>query len=101
MTADTGTSSGFQLSEVRKTIITAVGMIVAVGTFILDSATGFLPDGWAGAISAGIGVLTILLNYLAPNETTNVERALGRSVRVKGTKPLSPYGRHALPDPVE
>ncbi|AYD82012.1 membrane protein [Mycobacterium phage Saguaro] len=75
--------SRFELSEVRKTLITALGMVVAVGTYVLHNTVGFLPEGWATGISIGIGVATIVLNYLAPNETDSAERAVNRSVRLR------------------
>lgn len=76
-------AGGFQLSEVRKTLITALGMIIAVGTFIISTATDLLPAGWGEIIASVIGVLTIVLNYLAPNETDTASRALNRSVRLR------------------
>ncbi|AXN53288.1 membrane protein [Mycobacterium phage Thonko] len=88
VTETTTVRGGFSLAEVRKTVITGIGMLIAVGAFVLDAATAFLPPGWAEGIAIGVGGLTVVLNYLAPNETTNVERAVGRSVRLKGQKPV-------------
>lgn len=75
------------LSEIRKTLITTLGLIVTVGAPILHDATGFLPAKWVAVISAVVGAATVALNYLVPNETASPARAFGRSVRVKGQKP--------------
>ena len=76
------------LSEIKKTIITALGMIAALGTEpVLHSALNLLPASWATVLSIVFGIATVVLNYLAPNETSDPLRAVGRSVRVKGEKP--------------
>lgn len=77
------------LSEITKTIVTALGVVVSVGTMILQVTTGFLSPTVAVWISGVVGVATVILNYLAPNETALAERAVGRSVRVKGQKPTA------------
>lgn len=86
-----------QLSEIRKTVVTALGFIVSIGSFILPYVTDVSPE-VGNTVGALVGVATIVLNYLAPNETDDPERAVGRSVRVKGTEPIS-TGRHAKRDP--
>ena len=76
-----------ELSEIRKTLVTAAGIIVSVGTLVLGSYTDALPKNVATAIAAAVGIATVVLNYLAPNETSDPLRALGRSVRLVDTKP--------------
>lgn len=76
------------LSEITKTIITALGLVVSVGTMLLHTFGGFLPANIAAIISSVVGIATIVLNYAAPNETKSAERAVGRSVRLKGQKPV-------------
>jgi hypothetical protein len=79
------------LTEAKKTLITALGFIVLIGGEpLLTEALHWLPAKYSTAFAAVVGVATIALNYLAPNETTDVKRAVGRSVRVKGQKPLAP-----------
>ena len=82
-----------ELSEIRKTIVTALGTIVALGAFVSDNL-GFLSGlSWGGTALTVVGLVagaaTVVLNYLAPNETTDVERAGGLSVRVKGQRPAA------------
>ncbi|QPX62130.1 membrane protein [Mycobacterium phage Indlovu] len=109
----------FQISEVRKTLVTALGMIVAVGTYVADATDLIqLPPGVVAGITAAVGIATIVLNYLAPNETDTAERAVNRSVRLRKprTKPRAAKrastrpprrtrrqkaGRHSAPEPVE
>lgn len=80
------------ISEVKKTIITGLGMVIAVGLFLTQQA-GFLSSlPWGGTLLTVAGLVvggaTVLLNYLAPNETADPARAVGRSVRLKGEKPV-------------
>lgn len=110
--------SKFEFSEVRKTLVTALGMIVAVGTYVADATDLIsLPPGVVAGITAAVGIATIVLNYLAPNETDSAERAVNRSVRLR--RPRTPKkratkrastrpargsrrrARHAAPEPVE
>lgn len=77
-----------QLSEVTKTVVNVLGLLIAVGGYAVNDATGLLPDGVAKWVAFGIGVATVVVSYLAPNQTTDPTRAVGRSVRVKGEKPL-------------
>ena len=81
-----------QLSEVKKTVVTALGIIVALGAFVSQNL-GFLSSiPWGAKLLTVVGLVagaaTVILNYLAPNETTNAERAVGRSVRIKGQQPI-------------
>lgn len=78
-----------QLSEIRKTVITALGLIVSVGGFIINDGGHFIPTNIAAVISAAVGLATIALTYLAPNEATRAARVAGRSVRLKGEKPAA------------
>lgn len=75
------------LTEAKKTVITALGVIVAVGAPIVNEYASFLPAKDVAAISTVVGLATIALNYLAPNETAIAHRVAGRSVRLKGQKP--------------
>jgi len=84
------------LGEASKTIITAVGLIVALATEALPAVTDLSPQG-AHILSAIIGIGTVILNYAVPNETTNPARAVGRSVRLKGEKPLKVNRHEASP----
>lgn len=75
------------LSEIKKTLITALGMVIAVGTPALQYAGVFhLPPQFVAIISGVVGIATIALNYLVPNETDNPARVAGRSLRLKGEK---------------
>lgn len=77
------------LGEITKTIVTALGLVVSVGTLLLHTFSGFLPANIAAIISSVVAVATVIINYAAPNETTHADRAVGRSVRIKGQKPVS------------
>lgn len=75
------------LSEVNKTVVTVLGLVVSVGAALLPTVTTVSPQ-VAGVVSVVLGVATAVLNYLVPNETTNAGRVTGRSVRLKGEQPL-------------
>lgn len=78
------------LTEAKKTVITTLGFIVAIaGEPLFTEALHWLPAKYGALFSGLVGVATIVLNFLAPNETTDPKRAVGRSVRVKGQKPLA------------
>lgn len=77
-----------QLSELTKTLVNVLGLVIAVGGYAVNDATGLVPDGVAKWIAFGIGVATVLVSYLAPNQTSDPSRAVGRSVRLKGEKPV-------------
>lgn len=77
------------LTEAKKTLITALGFIVAIGGEpLLTEGLHWLPAKYAALFSTVIAIATVVLNFLAPNETTDAKRAVGRSVRVKGQKPI-------------
>ena len=72
-----------KLSEIRKTVITVLGLVVSVGAPILHIAGGFLPAPAVLLISSVVGVATMVLNYLVPNTTTDPQVAATQSVRLK------------------
>jgi hypothetical protein len=76
------------ISEITKTIITALGLVVSIGTMLLHTFGGFLPANIAAIISSVVGIATIVLNYAAPNTTSVKARAVGRSVAFKPKKPV-------------
>jgi hypothetical protein len=80
--------SAMQLSEIKKTVINVLGLVVAVGGYAVNDATGLVPDGVAKWIAFLIGVATVVVSYLAPNETTDPARVAGKSVRLKNEKPV-------------
>jgi hypothetical protein len=73
--------SGFQLSEIKKTIITALGMIVTIGGFAAPYLTNLSPE-VGNTVGAVVGVATVLLGYLVPNTTESPARALTQSARL-------------------
>lgn len=77
-----------QLSEAKKTIVNVLGLVVAVGGYAINDATGLVPEGAAKWIAFAIGVATIVVSYLATNTTTDPARVVGRSVALKGEKPV-------------
>lgn len=75
------------LSEMSKTVVTVLGLVVSVGTALLPTVTTVSPQ-VAGLVSVALGIATAVLNYMVPNETSDPSRAVGRSVRLKGEQPL-------------
>ena len=80
------------LSEINKTIVTVLGLIVSVGTALLPTVTTVSPQ-VATVVSVVVGVGTAVLNYLVPNETKVPARVVGRSVRLKGETPTKLPGQ--------
>lgn len=76
-----------QLSEVTKTLVNVLGLVIAVGGYAVNDATGLVPEGVAKWLALGIGIATVVVSYLAPNTTTDPARAVGRSVKLKGEQP--------------
>lgn len=75
-----------QLSQITKTIVTAATLVLSVGTMILHETSGFLPAKLAGIVSVVVGVAGIIVQYLAPNTTTDPTVAATQSVRLKKPK---------------
>lgn len=78
-----------QLSEIRKEVVTVATTIVAATPWVLQAeGVVHLSSTEVGVISAVLGVAGWIVHYFAPNETSNPERVAGRSVRLRGTKPV-------------
>lgn len=81
-----------QLSEIRKEVVAVAVTIVAATPWILQAeGVVHLPSAGIAVISVLLGVAGWIAHYLAPNETSDPKRVAGRSVRLRGTKPV----RHA------
>lgn len=76
------------ITENVKTLIPLLGLLVALGGYAANDATGLVPDGVAKWIAFAVGAITIIVNYFTPNVTSDPARAVGRSVKLKGEKPL-------------
>lgn len=82
-----------QLSEITKTIVNVATLIVSVGTLVLHYTTGFLPVNVATIISVTVAVAGAIVQYLAPNTTSDPEVARTQSVRLRKPrtrKPVAP-----------
>jgi hypothetical protein len=78
-----------QLSEIRKEIVAVATTIVAATPWILQAeGVVHLPSSVIGVISVVLGVAGWVAHYFAPNETASPQRVAGRSVRLKGTRPV-------------
>lgn len=67
------------VATIRKALVTLVGVVLMVVTFVAHSAGGFLPATWV-AVALGLeAALTTISTWLVPNEGqvvhTPVERA--------------------------
>lgn len=76
-----------QISEITKTIVNVATLVVSIGTLVLQYTTGFLPANVAFWISGGVALAGAVLQYLAPNTTTDPEVAKTQSVRLRVVKP--------------
>lgn len=76
-----------QISEITKTIVNVLTLVVSVGTLILHYTTGFLPANVAVVVAGVVAFAGAVLQYLAPNTTTNPEVARTQSVRLRSVKP--------------
>lgn len=72
-----------QISEITKTIVNVLTLVVSVGTLILHYTTGFLPANVAVVVAGIVAVAGAVLQYLAPNTTTNPKVAETQSVRLR------------------
>lgn len=71
-----------QLSEIRKTIINVLTLVVAVGTEpLFTQVLHWLPPGVSTGIGLVLGAATAILHYFVPNDTTSVARAQKISAR--------------------
>ena len=78
-----------QLSEIRKTIVAIATTILTVGPWILKAeGVVHLPLPVTLAVSAVLAAAGWVVHYLTPNVTTDPARVQGRSVMLKGEKPL-------------
>lgn len=76
-----------QISEITKTVVNVLTLVVSVGTLILHYTQGFLP-GQAGVWVTGIvAVAGAIVHFLAPNTTTDPVVAETQSVRLKKAAP--------------
>jgi hypothetical protein len=57
-----------QLSTIKKALVSALGMILAVLVFFNDNLGSFIPVQYRGIIIAIIAVLTPVATWLAKNE---------------------------------
>lgn len=74
-----------QLSEVKKSVINVLTLVLAIGTPALNYAGILhLPDDVVVVISTVLGIAGALLHYLVPNTTTDPVVAQTQSVRLKG-----------------
>lgn len=76
------------ITENAKAIIPLLGLLVALGGYALNDQFDVVPDGSAKFIAFAVGAITIVVNYFTPNTTDNPLRVVGRSVKLKGEKPL-------------
>lgn len=78
-----------QLSEIRKEVVAIATTVVAATPWVLQAeGVVHLPSSAIAVISIVLGAAGWIVHYLAPNETSNPERVAGRSVRLRGTKPV-------------
>lgn len=78
-----------QLSEIRKNIVAVATTIVAATPWILQAeGVVHLGNTEIAIVSAVLGAAGWVVHYLAPNETSDPKRVEGRSVRLRGSKPV-------------
>lgn len=57
-----------KLSEIRKAIVSAIGVVLTILTFVTHNFGGLLPASWTAIIAAIIGVLTVVATWATPNK---------------------------------
>lgn len=57
-----------KLSEVRKALVTLIGVTLTVLTFVTGNFGGLLPASWTATVAAVIGVLTVVSTWATPNK---------------------------------
>jgi hypothetical protein len=72
-----------QISEITKSIVNVLTLVVSVGTLVLQYTTGFLPENIALWISGGVALAGAVVHFLAPNTTTDPNVAKTQSVRLR------------------
>jgi hypothetical protein len=73
-----------QISEIKKTVINVLTIVVTAGPWVLDALNAFPGGaGAATAVSSVLGILGIVLHYLVPNTTTDPVKAQTQSVVLK------------------
>lgn len=74
-----------QLSEVKKSVINVLTLVLAIGTPALNYAGILhLPGNVVLAVSTVLAIAGSVLHYLVPNTTTDPVVAQTQSVRLKG-----------------
>lgn len=73
-----------QFSEIKKTVINVLTVVVTAGPWILD-ALNLFPGGTVAAtlVSSVLGVAGVILHYLVPNTTDDPEKARTQSMVYK------------------
>lgn len=84
-----------QLSEIWKSVINVATTIVAASPWILNAeGVIHLPTSVVAVVSLVLGGAGWIVHYFTPNETSDSTRAVGRSVRVKGERPVASKPGH-------
>lgn len=73
-----------QFSEIKKTVINVLTVVVTAGPWVLDAMNVF-PGGTVAAtfVSSILGVAGVVLHYLVPNTTNDPEKAKTQSMAYK------------------
>lgn len=61
-----------KLAEIRKAIVTALGLVLTVLTFVTNNFGGLLPTSATTLVASIVAVVTVVLTYLTPNKTAAV-----------------------------
>jgi hypothetical protein len=57
-----------KLSEIRKAVVAAIGVVLTVLTFVTNNFGGLLPAQWTAVIGSVVAVLTVVATWATPNK---------------------------------
>jgi len=58
-----------KLAHYNKIIVAVLGLILLVGTDVVNNINGLLPSGWMNTLTVALGLLTAFLTFWVRNET--------------------------------
>jgi len=64
-----------KLAQYNKTIVAVLGLILLVGTDVVNTVNGLLPSGWMNTLTVVLGLLTAFLTFWVRNEQAVVDIA--------------------------
>lgn len=62
-----------KLAQIRKAIVSLVGVALTILTFVTDNFGGILPASWTAIVAAVIGALTVVSTWATPNKPAEVK----------------------------